>query len=532
MATYDELIAKARELAGAGRQEEARRVAEIALRVHGQPAAKEVSESQGFMPWMRKHVLPDDDPTTHNAGETIAAAINKAGEAATFGLIGDEADAAVMTGFGLLGDYDARLADNRAREAVFEEQNPGLSVGSEVGGAVLGAAAAPAAAVGRGAGLGLKSLYSALAGGLGAGTYGFMEGEGGPAERLSGAGVPAAVGTAAGAAFPVAGAGLQRLLNGRAQQKAIGEAARNAPTTDELRAMGRGLYQQIDDAGVQIKPESFSQMQQGLLSKLQSEGLDALPGPGSLTPKSARVMQIAGEMSDEMAEDATSALPFESLDQLRRHAGNAASDVHNRTDSSLGSSVIAGIDEYVQNLAPEDIVAGDVEVLKEVLPKARDVWARMSRSQIIDDAIEASGDYLSGGSSGIRNQFRRILSNKKISRGFSEAEKKLMRRVVSGSIPEQIVHYLGSGLGMLGSTGGGAAIGLAGGPLGMAAGGLMGAAASGVTRRASEAISNRNADLVRRIIANGGMKSLPTAGTAPREVAESLMRRLTAVSQE
>ena len=78
------------------------------------------------------------------------------------------------------------------------------------------------------------------------------------------------------------------------------------------------------------------------------------------------------------------------------------------------------------NLKSSDAYAGDLETIQTVLPKAREVWARMSHSQTVDDAIDAGQDYLSGSSSGVCNQFKRILSPT-LSRGFSDAEKKAMR---------------------------------------------------------------------------------------------------------
>ena len=50
---------------------------------------------------LRDNLLGDDDPSTQNLGERIGSTLNKAGEAMTFGLIGDE------TGAGLVYTSDA-----------------------------------------------------------------------------------------------------------------------------------------------------------------------------------------------------------------------------------------------------------------------------------------------------------------------------------------------------------------------------------------------------------------------------------------
>lgn len=510
MADYDTLIAKSKELAAAGRLNDARRVAEIALKARQAP--------KGLGQRIKENLFGDDDPTTQNFGEKVGSALNKAGEAMTFGLIGDETSAAVES---LLPgvSYKDRRDHYRQQEDILDQNNPGLALASEFGGAVAGAALPFGAlgTLGRGASLGKRALASAAAGaGLG-GIYGAAEGEGVDsrvAEGMKGA----AIGTAAGLVAPFIGGAVQKGADYLTGGRAIRNAARNAPTSAEQMTAARGLYQKIDDAGVQIKPEAFDRTRSAIRTALREKGLDELPGPSSLTPKAARVVQIADEMGQEMASDSTSALPFSSLDQLRRHAGTAARSVDN-TDAALGAEAIAQIDDAVRALGPDDVVAGDVDILKTLLPKARDTYARASRSQLIDDAIEASDDYLSGGASGIRNQFRRILRSDKLSRGFSEAEKAAMRRVINGSIPEQILNLMGSGVGQLAQMGAG--FGVGGIP-----GAFLGMGTAAASRKGSEALARKGAETVRAMIANGGMETLPVATDATRRTIEELLRRV------
>ena len=126
MADYNTLIAKSKELAAAGRMDEARRVAEIALKSRGS------GQERSFMQRLGDNLLPDDNPDNHNFGETVAAAINKAGEAVTFGLIGDEADARVKSWLPFGGSYEDELAKNRQQEEVLERDNPGTALAADV----------------------------------------------------------------------------------------------------------------------------------------------------------------------------------------------------------------------------------------------------------------------------------------------------------------------------------------------------------------------------------------------------------------
>lgn len=511
MADYETLMAKAKELAAAGKAAEAKRVAEIALKSRGQ---------QGN--WLQRNILPDNDPNSHNMGEKAAAFLNKAGESMTFGLIGDEADARVKSWLPGGGSYDEELGKNRQQEEVFKRDNPGMALTAEIGGA-MAAPLGALGAVGKGAGMLKRAGAAGLATGAMSGVYGFNEGEGGFENRAKEAGNAAAWGAGIGAAIPVVGAGVQKVADSVARNQGVKQAIRGAPTSDALKAEGSRLYQQVDDAGVQIKPQAFDDARQKIVDILRNEtGFDELPGAGSLTPKTARVMNIMDEASQKMAAEPTAALPFRSVDQMRRQAGAAAGNIADATDQQAGMKVIEGLDDFVSKIGPDDVVAGDVDALQTALPKARETWSRMKKSQLVDDAIGQQGNYLSGDASAIRNRFASILRSEKLSRGFTDAEKAAMRRVVSGSIPQQMLNYLGGGLGMMGQMGIGAAIG--GLP-----GAIVGTATGAGARKLSNSMTSKNAEIARALIASGKAGSVPTQATPiARTIAEKLLRQGTA----
>ncbi|MEO1538592.1 MAG: hypothetical protein AAFR73_12775, partial [Pseudomonadota bacterium] len=425
-------------------QQRAIALASARARLAGSASPTSQPEAPSFMATLRDNLLGDNDPTTQNFGEKVGTALNRAGEAMTFGLIGDEASAAVESVVPGV-DYETRRDHYRQQQDLLGETNPGVAMGADVGGAILGAAT-PFGMGARAGSLGARAMQSSTLGAAGGATYGAMEGEGAQ-DRRDGAFTGGVLGGTLGAVIPVAGAGIQRAANNRLFNRIVNDTAQNAPTTQQLREQGQQLYQQVDDAGVQVSPESFNSLRARVLGNLNSKtGFDPLPGAGGNTPKAARVTQTMDEMAGQMSDQPTAQLPFSSLDQLRRRAGSPAMS-QDPIEARAGSEIIGTLDDYVRNLGPEDIASGDAQTLQEVLPRARDVWSRMSRSQTIDDAIENSENYLSGGSSGIRNQFSRILKSDRLSRGFSEAEKRVMRRVVNGSIPEQILNSFSSGIG-------------------------------------------------------------------------------------
>ena len=280
-----------------------------------------------------------------------------------------------------------------------------------------------------------------------------------------------------------------------------------------MRREGQDLYQQVDDAGVSIRPDAVRGTMDNIVQQLRSEGA-GYTGAEKVLPASRAVMEAAGDVGAS-----ANTVPFKELDVFRRYVGNAAGkDLSNKGDTRAVTQSMETIDDFVRNLGASDVDAGDIQALQTALPKARETWAKMSRSQLLDDAIENAADYRTGQASGLRAQFQRIVKNPKLSRGFSEAELNVLRRVVNGTLPEQILNYMGSGLGMMGQM-------AVGGLTGSIPGALAGLATGAASRKGAETIVRKNAEVARALVAGGGLKNLPVASDKTRKVLESLIRR-------
>lgn len=450
----------------------------------------------------RDNILGDDDPTTQNFGEKVGTLINKAGENITAGIIGEEASAAVES---ILPGvtYEGRRDHYRQQEDLIDETNPALALTADIGGALL----MPFGAV-KGATTSVKALKSGGIGAGVAGTYGFTEGEGGILPRLQDAGLSVPLGFAGGYAAPhiakIGGRVVDGVKHRVAQNRAGKVAIRGAPTTEELAQQGRAAYDAVDDLGVQIRPEAFSRATDNIRGNLRANtGFDELPGPGSLTPKSARAMQIMDDASDVMANNPSNpALPFKSVDQMRRQAGAAAGNVTEKSDQKAGMEIIKGLDDFIENLSPDDAIAGDVKALPGAIKKARETWQIMSKSQKIDDAMEAAENYRWGFSNGIRWQFKKILNSDKLRRGFNAAEIKAMQKVVKGTLPQKVLDLMGSGLTQIGGIAGGV---VTGNPVA----GLALTGASMASRAGANALARKNTEAARALIASGKAGILP-----------------------
>ena len=441
----------------------------------------------------------------------------------TFGF-GDEAVAAIRPYLHEGETYDSALKDQRDALAQAREDRPGYAYGGEIAGAM----AVPTTVLGQGGGLGARIAGSAATGAGQGALYGFGAGEGGFDERARSALISGGIGGAVGAALPAIGAGIQKIGDKLATRKEIARLVANAPSTEELKAAGSAAYKAVDDAGVTINPDVMRSTTDDIVASMRNSGLDETGGALSLTPKSARVAQLLDE-----AAQTNQPIPFSAVDQLRRKAGVAAGDVMNKTDQQLGMKAITGLDDMVNNLDAGKVASGDPAALAENIKTAREVWAKMTRSQLIDDAIDAGESYVSGSGSGIRNKFASILRNPKISRRFSDAELAAIRKVANGSIPAKMLQVAAGGLGNLAAMGGGAGLGasigsVAGVPgmaLGSVAGTLAGTAVAGGLRKASDLVTKKNAEVVRALIASGGLQQAVKANPQIAIIAEQLVRR-------
>lgn len=369
--------------------------------------------------------------------------------------------------------YDEILSGLRARDQQVAENNPKSALAGEI----VGAVASPASKIGAGwaakAGtLPQAAARSGLVGGLQGAVYGFGSGEGGLGERAKDAGVGLGLGSAAGAAIPVIARSAQKLIGALTDRKAVNAAIAEAKTPDELRALASKLYEQADQFG-NLSRDDFANAMQGVLQKAERMGLDA------------DLMPNASKVASRIEDAATSPNPdigFRELDILRRKAAvPAGNGVTNPAEASIGSQMIEGIDNYI---------ASSDQKLSGIVGDAREMWGRLRRVETVEKAIERAKNAASGFENGLRVEFRKILNNPKLSRGFNEREIAAIKTVVSGTKLGNTMRQIGRmGLGISGQSNGlGATVaGMGATALGGPVAGLGAVAAGTLSKAAAEA---------------------------------------------
>lgn len=258
------------------------------------------------------------------------------------------------------------------------------------------------------------------------------------------------------------------------------------PAAEQLKEWGRAAYKASEDAGVIIKPERIQALSKELKTDLAELGIDA-----TLHPRS---MAALARLDEAGAENIT----LKGLDTLRKVARNAAQST-DKSDSTMASQIIKKIDKTVASLTADDIVQGSREEAVNALLRARSFWHKSTKAEIIDDAIDrAIGRAATSGTGGnqenaIRQNFERILRNKKLSGAFNKEELAAIKNVARGSNLQNALRQIGKmsprtgGLSQMFALGGTAADLTMGAPL------MTGAMGLGTLAKIGADKLNRNA---------------------------------------
>lgn len=306
-------------------------------------------------------------------------------------------------------------------------------------------------------------------------------------------------------------------------KKAVVEAA---PEIDQLKEVSRGVYKELDDSGVRIKPDAYLDMVEKVQRDVNKRGFDV-----DVTPSTAKVIT---RLENEIGKT----LSLTEIDNLRKVAENSATSLV-KADAALSIGIVNSIDDFLDTIPTNSISKGALKN-SEIMPKyriARDLWGRARRSELINDAFEKARNQASGFENGVVTQFRSILNNKKKSKFFKKDEIKIMQDVVRGTKGSNLAKLIGRfGFseghatniigGSLGIAGGAAV----GGPVGAVAVPLIGQ----VSRKLAQKLTRNNAELVNSVIRAGKdankiaevyLSKTPKAARSSSELSELLLRQ-------
>jgi hypothetical protein len=278
-----------------------------------------------------------------------------------------------------------------------------------------------------------------------------------------------------------------------------------APSREHLREISNGLFKEVDEMGVSVDPNRYRGLANDLLKDARASGLDKMN-----TPAAHRII----DRMEEAIQDGN--FTFSELSALRETASGVASMLNDPHQAKLGMMALDKIDEF---MGSSGIIAADASksVGAQVgarLRTARELWGRMRRSEMLEEAMYNASLQATGFENGIRTQFRAILRDKKKRRYFRADELREMERVVRGTKASNLMKLLGKfgfsegqATNYLGGMVGGGAGAYVGGALGGPAGAFMGSlSVSGggtLARSAAQRMTARNARLADALVRSG-----------------------------
>lgn len=429
-----------------------------------------------------------------NAGVASGLTANFADELFAAGMTPIEAIRGVVTGedegkgFGerLSDSYGRALDKNRALEAEARAANSVAATAGDVvgglitsgqlarGGATLLNTARPTlpSMVGRGAAEG--AAYGAAYGaGAGEGTEG----------RLGNAAMGAGIGALFGAGAGAIGA-----------RQATRDARKSIPTADDLKASAQQAYQAAENAGLVVGQPGISRMVDTVAARIAKEGMHP-----RLHPRVATAL-------DELQKAKGTPQTLEQLDLLRRVVRNAGSS-SDPSERRLAAIMTDEVDNFLDRLTPNDVVAGRSREGVQALKQARELWSRTRKAEVVEDmftkAQERASQFSgSGYENALRTEARGLLRNGKVMRSFTKEEREAVRRIAKGAPLDNVLRFVGK-MAPTGVVSTALSVGL-----GQAAGGLAGGVAlpavGFAARQAATAATVKNATRLDDLVRSGG----------------------------
>lgn len=382
--------------------------------------------------------------------------------------------------------YEQNLRTQRGIDQSDEQNRFGYRLGGQVAGA-LPAAIIPASAAAQSAGLAGRIVIGALGGAAQGAAYG--SGSAVEGERGQGAVKGLVAGGVVGGAVPVVGNAIGRAVGSRAGRAAV-------PTADELKGRAQSLYSAAEQQGLRIAPQSFGNAANAISREVRAKGIDP-----NIHPKAwaalQRVEQAAGGQLD-----------LGEVETLRRVIGQAAKS-NEPSERYMAGQMMRRLDDYMNNLKPSDVLAGDSRAAVGMIREARSLWSRQAKADVLTELWDRAGNRASqfsgsGFENALRTEFRNLIQNPKRLRMFTPDERRAIGKIARGGPIENFLRMAGkfAPTGVVSSVMSGGAGLAVGGPVGAVALPAVGLMA----RQGATAMTTRNYRNAEALVRNAGVQ--------------------------
>lgn len=201
-----------------------------------------------------------------------------------------------------------------------------------------------------------------------------------------------------------------------------------AASVDELKMAANAAYDKAKASGITFTPKSYSDMVDTVNTTLKQEGFDP-----DLSDKIAKVVNTL-----EKRRGAPQSLT--ELDNLRKIVSGLKLDSDPNT-RRLAGEIVDTIDDYVTKSGSNAVTSGAPEGIT-ALNEGRAMWARMRKSEVMEDILGNVDLRQPDAANTIRSQFASLAANKKRMRGFSADEQAAIREFGEGKATPTVLDIL------------------------------------------------------------------------------------------
>lgn len=206
-------------------------------------------------------------------------------------------------------------------------------------------------------------------------------------------------------------------------------APRIAPvaTAAQLETAAKSAYNHPDVAALELHPSSTNYAAGKITDSLNKSGYRPLTAP--------QTYSIVQELKTPLGPTAKVA----DIQSVRTALGKVGDNFSNPTEQAAARKAIRSIDDYLANLKPFDVAAGDASRAAPLLAEARGNWAAKSRLDSLNDieyradlnsaAAHSGGNFANATRAAVKN----VLLNPAKRRGFSPEEIAQMEQIVRGT---------------------------------------------------------------------------------------------------
>jgi hypothetical protein len=279
---------------------------------------------------------------------------------------------------------------------------------------------------------------------------------------------------------------------------------RGAETVDALAAAKSGAYKAADAAGVRYDPQAFSNAVDAVATKAAQNNLNPMRHP--------RAASMLADMQALKGQSPT----LTDIDQLRQVIRRDVANAPDAAEQHFGRQMIEGLDDFVSNAGPKDVVSGNANDAAQLISSARDANTRYRKYEAVQDAIESAKlQAASTGSGGnvdnaMRQAARRLL---KTIPNWTDDERAALTDAATGGAIQNGLRFVGKASPATGGLNSLMSIVATGATHGAAAPPLIGAAAA---KLGADAMTAAKFNRVLDLIASGGSKAAARAASSAR----------------